>query len=463
MWRAVVLFLCLAAVGYGASWLADRPGAISLQWLGLRVETSVGVLAAALLVLLAVVVTVYKVWAWIRDAPEALRRNRVTNKQRRGYDALTKGLVAIAAGDAKEARRLSDRAGNLLDEPPLTLLLSAQVASLEGDESGARKRFQELAEHPETEFLGVRGLLVQAKRAGDTKAALALAERAFQLRPDATWVVSELFSLQAQQEDWSAAQTTLSHGLKRKLLPESEAQRNRAVVAYGQAMSAEARGEHKMALDHAKQSHKYDPDFIPATALAARMMTTLGQMRRARKLLEEAWGHAPHPELAAAYADMHPDESAEARRERLRKLAALKPDHEESFIMLAQAAMACSDWDDARKQLEAIETPNPDARFCRLMADLTERSGGDMAQARDWLRRAANARFHAAWVCGDCGRQVLTWAPHCPECHAFDSFRWKAPHIAPPALLSELSAMSEEDTEPEPAPAPAEEEAKPAA
>lgn len=462
MWRVVVLFLCLAAVGYAASWLADRPGAISLEWLGFRIETSVGVLAAALLVLLAIVVTIYKVWRWIHDAPGVLRRNRVTSKQRRGYDALTKGLVAIAAGDAKEARRLSDRAANLLDEPPLTLLLSAQVAALEGDEGSARKRFEELTEHPETEFLGVRGMLVQARRAGDSKTALRLAERAFQLRPDATWVVSELFSLQAQEEDWGAAQQTLTHGLKRKLLPESEARRNRAVVAYGQAMSAEARGEHKVALDHAKQSHKHDPEFIPATALAARMMTTLGQMRRARKLLEEAWGHAPHPELAAAYADMFPDESAEARRERLRKLAALKPEHEESFIVLAQAAMACADWDDAKKQLAAIETPNPDARFCRLMADLTERSGGDMAQARDWLRRAANARFHAAWVCNDCGRQVLSWAPHCPECHAFDSFKWRAPHIAPPALLSELSAMNEEENEPEPEP-PADKEAKPAA
>ena len=48
MWRVVVLFLCLAAVGYAASWLADRPGAISLEWLGFRIETSVGVLAAAL-------------------------------------------------------------------------------------------------------------------------------------------------------------------------------------------------------------------------------------------------------------------------------------------------------------------------------------------------------------------------------------------------------------------------------
>jgi HemY protein len=177
------------------------------------------------------------------------------------------------------------------------------------------------------------------------------------------------------------------------------------------------------------------------------MMANLGQMRRARKLLEEAWAHHPHPELAAAFADLQPDETAAARRERFRKLAALKPDHEESHIALAQAAMACGDWDDAKAQLAAIETPSPDARFCRLMADLTERSGGDVMQVRDWLRRASTARSYASWVCEDCGRQSVTWSPHCPDCHSFDSFQWKTPRAAPPALLSELSAMSEEEAD----------------
>ena len=50
------------------------------------------------------------------------------SKRRRGYKALSQGMVAVAAGDAGEAARLARRADGLLNDPPLTLLLSAQAA-----------------------------------------------------------------------------------------------------------------------------------------------------------------------------------------------------------------------------------------------------------------------------------------------------------------------------------------------
>ena len=56
----------------------------------------------------------------------------------------------------------------MLDEPPLTLLLSAQAAQLEGDDQAARGYFEAMLDQPATAFLGLRGLLVQAERTGDT-------------------------------------------------------------------------------------------------------------------------------------------------------------------------------------------------------------------------------------------------------------------------------------------------------
>src|SRR5207244_3592662 len=83
-----------------------------------------------------------------------------------GYRALTQGMVAVAAGDAEEAQRQARKADVLLAEPPLTLLLSAQAAQLGGDEDAARRFFSEMLNRPETEFLGLRGLLMQAGRGG---------------------------------------------------------------------------------------------------------------------------------------------------------------------------------------------------------------------------------------------------------------------------------------------------------
>jgi hypothetical protein len=43
-------------------------------------------------------------------------------------------MVAVAAGDAAEAGRQAKRADALLGDPPLTMLLSAQAAQLNGDD-----------------------------------------------------------------------------------------------------------------------------------------------------------------------------------------------------------------------------------------------------------------------------------------------------------------------------------------
>ncbi len=119
-------------------------------------------------------------------------------------------MVAVAAGDPQEARRYARRADALLAEPPLTLLLSAQAAQISGDELAAKKFFTAMLDRPETEFLGLRGLLNQALREGDRDTARHLAERADALRPNTGWAVSSLFDLEARDGRWEAARDALA-------------------------------------------------------------------------------------------------------------------------------------------------------------------------------------------------------------------------------------------------------------
>ena len=80
----------------------------------------------------------------------------------RGYKALTQGMVAVAAGDAQEARRQARKAENFLADPPLTMLLSAQAAQLSGDDKAAGKFFKKMSERKDTKYLGIHGMLNQA-------------------------------------------------------------------------------------------------------------------------------------------------------------------------------------------------------------------------------------------------------------------------------------------------------------
>ena len=428
--RALLIFFALAALSVGGAWLADRPGLIALQWGGRQIETSIAVAATALLALLIVVAASYRFWRWLLSSPMALSSLRAEGRRRKGYQSLSSGLVAVAAGDLAEAKKLARRTAQLLDEPSLTLLLSAQAAQLDGDESAARGYFQAMRERPETEFLGLRGLLVQARRAGDWAEALTLARRAFALRPDAPWVGQELFSLETAAGDWTAAEKTLAHTVRRKLLGAAEAARRQAVVLFAQARAADDHGEDKRALDLARKAHAQLPDFAPATALAGRLHAVAGDPRKARKLLREGWQTAAHPDLLAAWLDIHPTDDAKARLDVVQKLTTDHESDPESRMALAQAALDAEDYDLAREHLQALDAQAPAARVARLFADLEEAELGDGAAARQWLRQAAALPADATWVCQSCAQQNAQWAPHCPDCGSFDAFAWRQPPSA---------------------------------
>ena len=63
MIRVVLYVLLIAALAFAAVWLADRPGDVVITWLGRRVETSVMVLALAVIAI-AVLSTLF--WSTLR-------------------------------------------------------------------------------------------------------------------------------------------------------------------------------------------------------------------------------------------------------------------------------------------------------------------------------------------------------------------------------------------------------------
>jgi HemY protein len=210
----------------GAVWLkAERPGTVTAEWHGWRLDTSAGVVLVAVVGLILLGVALWLVYRWIVGAPGALIEGWGESKRRRGYRALTQGLAAAAAGDAAEAQRNARQAEKLLSEPPLTLLLSAQAAQLNDDREGARRAFDAMLEDEQMAFLGLRGLIAQSLRDGDQARALHYAERAFRLRPQTPWVVHSLFDMQAQIGQWKEAQETLETDLRRKVVSRDRAAR----------------------------------------------------------------------------------------------------------------------------------------------------------------------------------------------------------------------------------------------
>ncbi|MFQ5783969.1 MAG: heme biosynthesis protein HemY [Alphaproteobacteria bacterium] len=453
MLRSLGFLVLLAALTGAAVWLADRPGEVAIEWQGYAVSTSVGVLVLAVAAIAVVWALVYHFWRWLRAGPRRLLAGRAARRRERGYRTLTEGLVAVAAGDARSAQRFGRESAGLIDNP-LNLLLLAQAAQLGGNEHAARRHFVAMLDHPETEFLGLRGLLVQATKAGDWEAALGYARRAHALRPGAEWASSALFDLEVRAGDWRAAQKALESAARHHHVSAADAPRRRAVLLAARALDAHAQGRDDEALALAREAHKHAPGLVAVTALAARLLIGTGKRRAAARLIEEGWTVAPHPELAAAHAALAPDERPMQRLKRLEGLVARKPGHPEGRIALAEAALAAEVWGAARRELEAVADERPTQRVFGLLATLEEGENGDEAAARAWLWRATSAPPDAAWICEKCGAVAAAWGARCTACNAFDSLVWKVPPapvpLATPAEPERLTAAAEDVAEASP-------------
>jgi len=424
LWFVAKLAVLVLAIG----WLAARPGWITVDWLGYRIELAVGFAAAALCVLLLCVVFIDRIWRGFVSMPATLRRYRYTVRREKGYRALTSGLVAVAAGDPQGAEKSARKAEALIPKTPLTKLLTAQTALLNGNVPKARREFTDLLEDGEAAFFGLRGLLTQTLKDGSYGEAQTLIRKAEALQPKRVWVVRTRFEIETRNKSWPEALEVLKKAEKMRIYDAATARRHRQAISTAQAMENEKQGYLTIAAKQAARAAGLDHGFAPAGVLLASLYERLGKNRAALKTLERAWKAQPHPAIAALWMQLMPParkepsvyEAGRDAYQWARRLAAQNPQHSLSQRLAGHAALEASLWKEARERLTA-------ANDFRALAKLERAETGNEAKAREWLEHAEDYPPEPRWICGGCGHIAARWAALCPHCAAFNALDWATP------------------------------------
>ena len=420
---AIVFVLALAF-----SWLAENPGTVTVEWGFIGQQIEVG-LVTALALLAALIATVMLTW-WIvkgiTRAPATLIDHRRGRARDKGYAALTQGMLALGAGDIDQARAAARQANKRLghSREPMVLLLEAQTAIAEGRDNDARTLFDEMLEDPNTRPLGLRGLFLEAQREGEHEAARHYAERAMALSPKHSWATDAVLEYATLDGDYDRALSIVDDQLRAKTIAKAAADRKRTVILSARALS-EVDSNPEAAREHARKAHKLAPDFVPAAIADARAHIRLGETRKALKAIEETWKREPHPDLADIYMHAQSGETTADRLKRARALAKAKPDHVESLLAVAHAALDANELDVAREQCQEAIKKDPREGAFLLMADIEEEQTGNAARVRHWLQMALRAPRDPAWVAD--GVVAREWAPVSPVSGRFDAFEWKRP------------------------------------
>ena len=81
-------------------------------------------------------------------------------------------------------------------------------------------------------------------------------------------------------------------------------------------------------------------------------------------------------DLAAAFAEIEPDEGAAKRLIRFRTLTNARPDSDETKMLLAEVLLATEDFPAARRALGDVPTRHPTQRALAILAALPDHIGG---------------------------------------------------------------------------------------
>jgi HemY protein len=429
----------VGVISLGAAWLADRPGDVVITWQGLRIETSLLVLAAAILTLMALLGVLWSLARTALRSPVTLANHLRNRRGSRAFEAISSGLVAVGAGDIAAARRLAADVNRLAPGEPLALLLSAQSAQLSGDRDGAERAFHAMASRADTKALGLHGLYIEAQRRDDPASAQAYAEEAARTTPSLGWAGRAVLEFRCAAGDWAGALALLER--RKSGLDNATYQRQRAVLLTARAIETED-SDRDSAKAFALEAVKLAPTLVPAAALAGRMLAEGGELRKASRMVAKAWSVHPHPDLAQTYAELRYGDAARDRLARVETLAKWAPRNVEGALAIARAAIDAREFAKARVALVPYLTA-PTRRVALMMAALERAEHADEGRAREWMARALNAEPDPQWTAD--GYVSDRWLPVSPISGRLDAFEWRVPltgAVNAPLIESEPSPVA---------------------
>jgi HemY protein len=439
--KILAFVLAVTALTYGGTQLMEVDGGATIDVAGQEITLSPLEMVFAFVALIVAVWLGLKLltlcvatFKFLNGDETAISRYFDRNRERKGYEALSEGMMALASGEGHLAMTKAARADKYLQQPQLTNLLTAQAAEMTGDRRTAEETYKKLLTDDKTRFVGVRGIMKQKLADGDTDTAMALAQKAFALKPKHEETQDVLLRLQAEKSDWEGARKTLGAKLKSGSLPRDVHKRRDAVLALSQARDILGEGKTIEAREAAIEANRLSPDLIPAAIMAARGYIGEGNGRYATRVLTKAWGAQPHPDIAAAFAEIAPEESSEARLKRFRTLTKSTADHPETKMLMAELHITAEDFPAAKRALGDLVEKDATARSLTLMAAIERGEGADDSVVRGWLTKALTAPRGPQWICNSCHHIHATWAATCTNCGSFDTMAWKTPPASEVAM-----------------------------
>ena len=119
MVRLLIFLAALALVAGGLTWLANNPGVVDVTWRGEQYEVSLLFGLGAVLALGIAIAIVWGLLRFVFRIPSLVSVGAQSRRREKGFQALSRGMLAVGAGDARGAAKHAYDASRLLVIDPV--------------------------------------------------------------------------------------------------------------------------------------------------------------------------------------------------------------------------------------------------------------------------------------------------------------------------------------------------------
>ena len=412
-------FLC--AIGI---LLTSYPGEVTIGWFGYSISLPIGLFLTCLIVTFAFFTSLYGIWKWLWSLPNNYFTHLKSKRIKKGNNLLIDGLSAIAAGQNHEAKEVIGIACELLPDDPLTQFIAAQAANMTGDDESATKHYMSMQKDRRTSFLGLRGLILQAKSKEQYKIVQEYINKALIIRPDSPWLQQEYLSNTIQLAQRGIFPKTEKNKAT-KYISKADWSRHQAMLNW-----LKLQGSMPLANSEKEKLHlkvfELAPDWTENVIQLVEHYIQQESLSKAQKILMDSFKLYPHRSLGLLWDSVFNEMEAVDRYRTLEKLVSNQEDHSESQYCLASSAIKAQLWGQAKEHLDKLLSHGYTRASCNLMAELIENQyPSQFDLAREWWHRASQTSSDYDWQCNQCHTHFDRWQLICSNCQSTDQVYWQ--------------------------------------
>ncbi len=230
--------------------------------------------------------------------------------------------------------------------------------------------FEKLMDTPQTRLAGLRGLILEAEKAGDWTAQGKLLTQAVAEYPTVSWLLRHLLVVQLMQDNPAEALETLE-----KLSDKKWIQKDRYTIQKAEIL---------FRLKRYKEAFSLTPD-NPMIALAY----AKSEPKKAADILKKAWSLTPDWDVYEAYRTAIAVLPAQKRVKEMNAFLQSNAAGGLYLVAMANEAVQESEWAIAKENLETYLNGYPLTRQVALMMAKIEGDGYHHAErAREWIQKS---------------------------------------------------------------------------